>query len=66
MGPPKLGKSWFALDIVVAVAAGGKALGHIDVEPGYVLYLALEDPPRRMQDRTRKVLAGFATVTVAH
>ncbi len=57
-GPPKLGKSWFALDIAVAVAAGGKALGHIDVELGDALYLALEDPPRRMQDRTRKVLAG--------
>lgn len=57
-GPPKLGKSWFALNIAIAVAAGGKALGHIDVEQGDVLYLGLEDPPRRMQDRIRKVLAG--------
>lgn len=57
-GAPKLGKSWFALNLAVAVAAGGKALGRIDVEAGDVLYVALEDPARRMQDRLRKVLAG--------
>ena len=44
VGPPKLGKSWFALNIAVAIAAGGKALGRIGVEGGDVLYLALEDP----------------------
>ncbi len=59
-GAPKVGKSWFALDIAVAVASGGKALGRIDVEAGDVLYLALEDTPRRMQDRLRKVLSGSA------
>jgi hypothetical protein len=68
-GAPKLGKSWFALNIAVAVAAGGKALGRIDVEQGDVLYLALEDNPRRMKDRLGKVLAGATapralTVTV--
>ena len=55
-GPPKVAKSWWALNVAVAVAAGGKALGRIDVEPGAVLYLALEDTGRRMQDRLRKVL----------
>lgn len=59
-GAPKLGKSWFALNIAVAVACGGNALGRIDVDQGDVLYLALEDNPRRMQDRLRKVLAGVA------
>jgi hypothetical protein len=56
VGAPKLGKSWFALNIGVAIAAGGLALGSLDVDQGDVLYLALEDPPRRMQDRLRKVL----------
>ena len=67
-GAPKVGKSWFALDIAVAVAAGSKALGRIDVDTGAALYLALEDTPRRMQDRLRKVLADSvapAGLTVA-
>jgi AAA domain len=57
-GPPKAGKSWLALDLCVAVAAGGRALGSIDVQAGPVLYLALEDTPRRLQSRLRQVLAG--------
>lgn len=55
-GPPKVGKSWWMLNLGVAIAAGGKALGSIDVEQGEVLYLALEDTPRRLQDRLGKVL----------
>jgi hypothetical protein len=57
-GPPKLGKSWWALNIAVAVAAGGRALGKIPVEPGAVLYLALEDSPRRLKSRLERMLAG--------
>jgi len=57
-GPPKVGKSWLSLGLGLAIAAGGQALGRIDVEPGPVLYLALEDTPRRLQARMRKVLAG--------
>ncbi len=52
-GRPKLGKSWLGLQFAVAVGSGGVALGHI-VERGKVLYLALEDNPRRVQDRLRK------------
>src|SRR6476659_8073847 len=33
-GQPKVGKSWLALNLAVAVAAGGKALGRIDVDQG--------------------------------
>lgn len=55
-GSPKVGKSWLGLNLAVAVAAGGKALGRVDVAAGPVLYLALEDTPRRLQDRLRKVL----------
>lgn len=50
-GAPKLGKSFLALNIGLAVAAGGRALGSISVAQGDVLYLALEDTPRRMQTR---------------
>ncbi|GIJ13148.1 AAA family ATPase [Micromonospora andamanensis] len=57
-GPPKVGKSWLSLGLGLTVAAGGKAFGSIDTEPGPVLYLALEDTPRRLQSRMGKVLAG--------
>jgi RecA-family ATPase len=52
-GPPKVGKSWLALQIAQAVAIGGMALDE-RVQQGNVLYLALEDPPRRMHDRMLK------------
>lgn len=55
-GRPKLGKSWLALDFAVAVATGGRALGSIQCEQGDVLYLALEDNPRRLQSRLRETL----------
>jgi hypothetical protein len=45
-GKGKIGKSWLALGIAVAVACGGYALGSIEVEQGDVLYLALEDNER--------------------
>ena len=57
-GPPKVGKSWLALGLGITVAGCGKALDTIDVEPGDVLYLALEDTPRRLQSRMRKILQG--------
>src|SRR5829696_6178420 len=55
-GKPKLGKSWLALGICVAVASGGVALGTRQVEWGEVLYLALEDNRRRLQKRLGKML----------
>lgn len=57
-GSPKLGKSWLALGLAVAVAAGGRALGSAEVEEGDVLTLCLEDTGRRLQDRLRAVLQG--------
>ena len=57
-GKPKLGKSWLALGLAVAKASGGVALGKIPVDRGEVLYLALEDNRRRLQNRLRKVLNG--------
>ena len=54
-GRPKRGKSWMGLGIALAVASGGKALGKIDVEKGDALYLALEDNPRRLQNRLARL-----------
>lgn len=54
-GRPKLGKSWLGLGFCVAVASGGSTLG-VECEPGDVLYCALEDNQRRLQDRLRTVL----------
>ena len=53
-GSPKVGKSWLALDLCTAVAAGGK-LWDYSATPGDVLYLALEDNFNRLQNRLKKV-----------
>lgn len=55
-GKPKFGKSFAVMDMAIAVASGGKAFGKIDCDPGDVLYCALEDGERRLQDRLRKML----------
>lgn len=58
-GPPKLGKSWLALHLGLAVAAGAEAFGAISTGRARpVLYLALEDGDRRLQDRSRQLLDG--------
>lgn len=59
-GSPKLGKSWLALGLGIAIAAGGHALATIPVDQGEVLYMALEDNARRLQSRLRMVLNGAA------
>ncbi len=55
-GRPKIGKSWLALGIAVAVASGGVALGKTKTEKASVLYLALEDSLRRLKSRLTSVL----------
>jgi hypothetical protein len=65
-GKPKLGKSWLALGLALAVASGGVALGSRPVERGDVLYLALEDNRRRLQNRLKKLLAGRAAPEGLH
>jgi predicted transcriptional regulator len=59
-GGQKMGKSWLALQIALAVAQGGKAMSAIDVEAGTVLYIALEDGLRRLQERLLLVLGESA------
>lgn len=55
IGGPKMGKSWLAYQMAVAVATGGEVLGR-RADRGDVLYLALEDGERRAQSRIRTVL----------
>lgn len=59
-GPPKVGKSWLILGLALGVAAGDDALGSIPTQAGPVLYLALEDTPRRLQSRMGKILGHRA------
>ena len=58
-GRPKLGKSRLVLDWLLAVSAGGCAMGAIPVEQGDCLYLALEDSPRRLQSRMTELSGGI-------
>lgn len=55
-GKPKLGKSWLALAMSLAVCSGQNVLDHITTA-GEVLYIALEDGERRIQHRV-KILGG--------
>ena len=52
-GRPKVGKSWLALGIALAVAERGSVLGRA-CAGGEVLYCALEDTKRRLQERIRR------------
>lgn len=54
-GSPKVGKSWFCLDLALGVASGQKVFKSIRVETGKVLYLALEDTKRRIKQRLKKL-----------
>ena len=55
-GKPKAGKSFFCLELGVAVASGGVAFGSINVQAHDVLYLALEDSFRRLKRRLDTVM----------
>ena len=50
-GRQKLGKTWLAIDWSIAVACGGTAMGAVPVEAGDVLYIDMENGPRRIQRR---------------
>ena len=67
-GHPKIGKSFLVLDVALAAASGGTVLG-VEVQARPVLYMALEDDPRRLQQRSRILLddeplpSGFSFMT---
>lgn len=54
VAPPKFGKSWFALDLAISIATGREFFGKKTVKSG-VLYYALEDNDRRIQNRLDEV-----------
>lgn len=66
-GAPKIGKSWLVLDLCVRIAKG-EPIWNLDTIPGTTLYLCLEDPLHRVQQRLACVTdeapanAYFATV----
>lgn len=55
-GPPKIGKSWLVMNLCLATATGGHALGKFKVDPGEVLLLSLEDNERRLKGRLQKCM----------
>lgn len=54
-GRPKIGKSWMGLQLALSVGSGGMFLGK-QLNKAAVLYLALEDSPRRLKDRMNNLL----------
>lgn len=61
VGGAKRGKSWAALGMGLAVAMGDLVFQYFETEQGGVLYLALEDGPRRIKDRMDTLLQGSTT-----
>jgi hypothetical protein len=61
-GRQKLGKTWLGIDWAVSVATGGVALSSIDCEQGDVLYIDLENGPRRIQSRIRTLFGHCETL----
>jgi len=59
VGRPKIGKSWWVLDVCVGCSANRTTLGTLLPAHGDVLYLALEDGWRRLQRRLNKLLGTF-------
>jgi len=56
-GAPKIGKSWFVLNLAIAAASGNKFLGELPAVKTDTLYLALEDTGRRIHSRLKKLNA---------
>jgi len=57
-GKGKVGKSWMALDLALNVTSGDLVLGRFNSLDCDVLYLALEDGERRLNQRIRKLLGN--------
>ena len=53
-GSPKVGKSWLVLHLCMQIAKGEPFLG-LDTTQGSVLYIALEDDNRRLQERVFRI-----------
>lgn len=64
-GSPKVGKTWCALSVSMAVSAGGPALSRLGTNQGSVLHLAREDGYRRLQSRIALLSGGDLDVPKA-
>ena len=60
-GKPKKGKSYLSLDMSLSIAVGRQAFRKFDTEQARVLYVSLEDGPRRLQTRLRQLQPNIAT-----
>lgn len=65
-GREKMGKSWLAFGLCIAVATGGYALGKMPVQKGHALYLSLEDPERRLHKRIRRLASDDTDLSHFH
>ena len=66
-GKSKRGKSWLMLDLALSVATGNRVWGHFEVpEPQPVLYMALEDSRRRIQQRLHDIRPDVRTNGMLH
>jgi len=54
-GRPKVGKSFFCLDLVDAVATGSKCFGNMETSQGTAIYVSLEDGERRVNKRLNEL-----------
>ena len=58
-GHPKLGKTWVALEIALAIASGQPCLGRFPVlDRGHVLVYCVEDGKQRVRDRVEGLCAA--------
>lgn len=57
IGASKIGKSWMALQMCIAIASGEPFMGR-KTKKTKVLYLSLEDSYRRIQNRMKRQLQG--------
>jgi hypothetical protein len=61
---PKVGKTIMSLDIALAVAYGGYAMGKYKCKQGDVLYLALEGGERRLKNTIKRLMAAHQITTL--
>jgi len=64
-GAPKIGKSWLILDMCHSIANGSELWGY-NTTKSDVLYIALEDNYRRLQDRLKKIIASESPTEPLH
>ena len=65
VGGSKIGKSWLMLDLAYCVATGAPFMGQ-NTTKCPVLYYALEDSERRIQDRNRKMNLTGESVNISY